>query len=175
MSTATERTEDISAPSNIVPVKIVAGCTHADHASSSHCSTLICRARDHSGWLSQRPPSGQWPDQRPKFSCPPPQWLAEPTQNERTVARAASTRVVSATTVAGWAKADPANRDQSNALTSRTRQTVAGYAHTERTEDRAAPSTLLPAKTVAGCAHADRANSGQCSTLPVVPATTVAG
>jgi hypothetical protein len=46
-----------------------------------------------------RRPSNQRPEQRPNLSCPPPQWLAEPTPTERKEVIAAPSPVVPTTTV----------------------------------------------------------------------------
>jgi hypothetical protein len=99
---------------------------------------------------------------------------------------------VPATTVAGWAHADRANRGQSSALTCRVRhhsrclsqrqpseqkpeqrphpscplpQWLVDPTPNELTEARAAPSPVVPANRVAGCAHADRRRRGQNSAL----------
>jgi hypothetical protein len=64
-------------------------------------STLNCRARHHSGWLSQRRPIELWPYQCRRLSNPLQQGLAVPTPNERTEATAAPSPVILASTVAG--------------------------------------------------------------------------
>ena len=71
--------------------------------------------------MSQRRLSEQRPEQRSHLSCPPPQWLAKPKSTERTEARAPTSSVVPATTVAGRAQAYQAIRGQSSALTCRAR------------------------------------------------------
>ena len=108
--------------------------------------------------------------------CPPTQWLVEPKPKKRTEDRAATSPVVPAPTVAGSAHADPANKVQCSALTSRPGhlsgwlsprtpseqkinqgpqlscpppQCLAKPTPTERTEARAAPSPDVQATIVA--------------------------
>jgi hypothetical protein len=148
--TPTERTEARAAPSRVVPDTTVAGLAHADRANRDHSNDLTFRAGLHIRRRSPRRPSEHRPQQRPHLSCPPRYWLAESMPTERTVARAAFSPGVPATTVAGWAYADQANRGQSSALTFRARyQWLAGTMLTKRTEARPAPSRVVLATTVA--------------------------
>jgi hypothetical protein len=71
--TPSKQTVTREGPSPVVPSTTGAGCTHSDRANRSQTSTLTCRARHHSCWLSPRQSSEQRPDQRPHLSCPPPQ------------------------------------------------------------------------------------------------------
>jgi hypothetical protein len=158
----------------------------------SFCKEGEIHIHHHSAWLNPSRRSDQRPEKRPQMSCPPLQWLAEPTPTERTEAKAAPSPVVTANIEVGCAHADRANRGQSSALTWRPRhpsgwlgprrpsvqrpeqrphlsspqpQWLAGLTPTKRTEARAAPSSVVPASKVAGWAHADQANRGQTSAL----------
>jgi hypothetical protein len=53
-ATSTNRTEATSAPLPVVPATTAAGWSHADQANRGQNSALICRAPDHSGWMSPR-------------------------------------------------------------------------------------------------------------------------
>ena len=84
-------------------------------------SSLTCSPRHPSGWFSLRRPREQRPDLRFQVSCSKPQWLTYPTPTDRTEARATTSHFVPASTFAGGAHDDRANRGQSNALTCRAR------------------------------------------------------
>ena len=125
-ATAKREKNSRGVPSCIVPATTLASCAHADQAIRGQISSLSCRARHHSDWMSpciqkdQRqekrtylscpPPlllsepsrtSEQRPKQRPRPSCPSPQWLGETTNTERKEARAAPSAIVPAKTVVG--------------------------------------------------------------------------
>ena len=122
--TLTKRTEASTSPSTVVPAKTLAGFAHADQAIRVQSSDLICRARQHSGWLNPRRPRdggkssalasrashhSRWmshlqpreqrPEQCSKTSCSP-NWLVEFSPNVRIETRAAPSPVESAKTVA---------------------------------------------------------------------------
>jgi hypothetical protein len=97
--TSTKRTKARAAHLTVIPTTLVAGCTHADQAIRGQRNALTSSARHLSGWLSPQRQSEQRPEQLPHLSCPPQHWLAEPTPNDRTKARAAPATVVPETTV----------------------------------------------------------------------------
>jgi hypothetical protein len=99
--TPTKRTVTRVSHSPVVPATTVAGWAHATQANRGQRCALTFRARHHSGGLGPRRPSEQIPEQRPHLSSPPPQWLADPSPADITEARAASSNVVPANTVAG--------------------------------------------------------------------------
>jgi hypothetical protein len=103
----------------------VAGCAHTDRGNRGQSSVLTFRAGHHSDCLSPSRPSDQRPQQRALLSFPPTQWLAATTPIKRTEARAALSRVVSATTVAGSVHTYQEIRGQSYAVTCRATSTVA--------------------------------------------------
>ena len=109
--------------------------------NSDKRSAHNCRAHHHSGLLCPGLPIYQRTERRPQKSCSPKQCLAVPTTNKRpeaeaapspveppplwlpvpkttkpTAAREATSPVLPATTVAGCAHADQANRGQRSAL-----------------------------------------------------------
>jgi hypothetical protein len=92
--TPTKQTVARAAPSPAVQATTVVGWAQADQANRGQSSALACRARNHSGWLSPRRPSEQRPEKCHHLSCPPPQWLAEPTPTDGTEATAAPSPVV---------------------------------------------------------------------------------
>jgi hypothetical protein len=117
--TPTKRTEVRAAPSLVVPATTVAGWDHADQANRGQSIAPNCCARKHSGWLRECRTSDQRSEQRPHLSCPPSQWLSEPTPNMLSDVRVEPSAVVPATTVLFWAHADRANRGRSSSLNSR--------------------------------------------------------
>jgi hypothetical protein len=99
-TTPTKRTDVRAAPSTNVSANTVDGSSQANQANRGHSRAVTCCAPHHSGWLSPRRPRDHRPEQRPQLSCPPTHRLTEPTATEQTVARAACSSVVPATTVA---------------------------------------------------------------------------
>jgi hypothetical protein len=96
----TRRSEARFANSPVVHFTTVAVCSLADQPNRGHSCALTCCARNLIGWLSQCRPSEQRPEQCPHLTCPPPQWLAEPTLTDRTEAKAAPSPMVPANTAA---------------------------------------------------------------------------
>ena len=82
-STHTNWTEHRAAPSTVVHANKLAGLAHADKLSRRQNSAFTCHASQNSGWLSPHRSNEQNPLQLPQMSCPPPQWLSEPTPIER--------------------------------------------------------------------------------------------
>jgi hypothetical protein len=171
------RTEAKSVPSPIVPAITVAG------------------------WLGPRRSREHRPHQRHHPSCQPPQGLAQPRPTKQTVAIAALSPAVHATTVVGWAHADQANRGQSSSLACRARnhsvclsprrtieqrpqqspqlscmppQCLLKPTPTERTEPKAAPTPVVPPPQ--GLAEPTPTERTEARAAPssVVSATTVA-
>jgi hypothetical protein len=71
-------------------------------------------------WLHEPTPTVRTEgEQRPQHSCSPKQWLADPTPFSRTEARAAPSPVVPDSRVAGCAHAEKSNRHKRSALNSR--------------------------------------------------------
>jgi hypothetical protein len=99
----------------------VAGWAQNDEANRVQSTALTSRNRQHSGWLGRRRRSEQRTEQRPQISCPPTQWLAKRAPKNRSEARGTPSPVVPASTVAGSAQADQANRGQRSAHTCRAR------------------------------------------------------
>ena len=87
---------------------------------------FTCPNRQHTGWLSPRSSCEQMSEQRPQRSYPPPQWLVEPTLNDRIEARAALSSVVPASAVAAFAYAAPTNSGQKIALKCSVHHHIAG-------------------------------------------------
>ena len=98
--TSTKRTEATSEPSPVVPASSVAARANANRSNRGLSNALNCYVRLHCCCLCPRCPR-QRPDLRHHVSCPPTQWLSEPTQTKRTQGRAAHSPVVATTTVAG--------------------------------------------------------------------------
>jgi hypothetical protein len=140
-------------------------------------STLNFRARHHSGWLRPSRPKEQRPEQRPHLWCPPPQWLVEPKPTNRTEARVATSLVVDATTVSGWAHADQANRGQSSDLTCSACHHSGWLSPCRPSQQRPEQSphlSCLPPQWLA-VPTPTKGTEARAATSPVVPATTVAG
>ena len=165
LATPIERTEVRVAPSLVVPTTAVADWAHADQSNRGQSCVLNCRDSQLSAWLSPRRPREQKPGQRPQHSCPPIQWLAEPTSTDLTEARIAPSPFVPAATLAGWAHDDQANRGQRRALRCRVRQHSGWLSPRRPSEQRPAPRPDLSGPQTQCLRYADRGNRGQFSAV----------
>jgi hypothetical protein len=100
------------------------------------------------------------------MTCPPTQWLYEPSPKKRTEARAAPSNVM----IASIVTLSPRRKSEQRPvyrphLSCPPPQWLFETTTTKLTEVIAAPSPVLPANTVDGCAHDNQANRGHISTL----------
>ena len=190
----------------------MAGRAHAERAIRGKINALNCRARHHSGRQNTLRPSEQRPEKRPQLSspppqhfhvyCPPPESLTETTPTKNTKARTAPSRVVLATTVAGWAHAEQENRGHVCATTCRAShhsgrqntlrpseqrpekrthlsspppQCLGVPTPTKRSEDRAAPHLSCPPPQWLAKPTPTEQREAKTTTSLVVPAKSVAG
>ena len=111
------------------------------------------------------------------MSSPPPQWLGEAMTTKRTEATPALSSVEPATTVAGWAHADKANKGQISAITSRHSQHSGWLIPSkpiERRPEQRSHLSCQPPKWLSETTPTERTEAGTAP-FPVVHTTTEAG
>jgi hypothetical protein len=165
-------------------------------------SSVHTRRASKTRYLIPCRPSEQRAEKRPRLSCLPLKWLAEPKTAKRTEERGAPSPVVPATKVAGCAHDDQANCGQTTAVNCRAchhggwlsqrltneqksqqrphlscppNQRLAGPTHTQRTDARTAHSLSCPPTQWLVEPRPNRRSEERAAPSPVVHTTTVAG
>jgi hypothetical protein len=174
--TATKRKEVRAAPSPDVSANTEAGEANAEHSNRGLISALTCRTRRHTGWLSPRRAMEQRPEMRTHLTCPPPQWLVDPTPIELTDARAAPSQVDPTSTVACWAHADQEDKSQKSSLACRFRHHsgwMSPSPKSEQSSEKRPHLTCLPPEWLTDT-RLKKGAEARTAPSPTVSATTVA-